>query len=235
MIRVLIAIVALGLGATAAPAQTSTYNALSTTGSSGSFTRGPAHFMQVVTLNVPNNQMSFVREISINVNWNYTGMGQSPAQSAFFNFYSSADQSPGASQVLNLNNFLGEAGYVVETRANGNYTLTFANIPFAVPKTFALDIYLLDEDFNDYSTELKPIFTTGTPTVGSNTGVVYLDNNLDANYTGADRTQFNAAGQPGGTLLTNIPVAMKTVPVPEPTLVGLGLVLVGGMMVRRRR
>ncbi|MGL4423468.1 MAG: hypothetical protein ACRCZF_22620, partial [Gemmataceae bacterium] len=102
-------------------------------------------------------------------------------------------------------------------------------------KTFALDIYLLDEDFNDYSTELKPIFTTGTPTVGSNTGVVYLDNNLDANYTGADRTQFNAAGQSGGTLLTNIPVAMKTVPVPEPTLVGLGLVLVGGMMVRRRR
>ena len=76
--------------------------------------------------------------------------------------------------------------------ASGNFTYTFTlNSPLTLPSNvLGVEISLLNDTFDAFSTDMNGRFTTAAPTVGTSPGFVWSDVNQDGVFPGSEQTRF---------------------------------------------
>lgn len=212
-------------------AQTTYYNSATTTANPQT---GAEHFLEQLSFAGGGSNYTLT---AFTLGVNYADATQDSV--AVLQFYTGVDTSSTSANILATATSLGSVGGTLAAPGtNGNYTFTFTlNTPinFGNVSGLAVEVFLETADQASYATGiLNGRFTASAPTIGSSTGFVYNDANLDSVFTGAEKTTF-------GLAQANIRLALTgnvTAAVPEPNtwaMVGVGLVGASALAARHRR
>lgn len=218
--------------AASAPAQV-VYDSNSTAANDGNFATAVPHYLQVVTLALPNGPTTINAFPIFGLRWN-TNPGVN--QLLTLNFWTGIDSNPGSTNVLAPATLAGTITFNLPAQAVGSYNYSLTGVNVTVPSnTFALEILMLDSTGTNLSTNLGGRLSTGTPVLGSNDGFIFSD--TDGILAGSERIQIN--GNSGNPAPTNyrMQIDATTVAVPEPAGVAfaVGGVLTALLAFRRRR
>ena len=194
---------------------------------------GVSDYLQVLTLPQGGGTYSLS---SFTVGVNFTS--GTTDQGVIVYLYSGVDTSPTSADALANATLLGGTGLSGTLVANGpgSFTYTF---PITSPFTFTIstgtigvETLLLDNTFQNYSTDANSRFSTTLPTTGSALSQVYFNPNEDSTFPGADQTAFGQSAAYNRFALTG------TFAVPEPgtwAMIAIGVVFFAGHALRRRR
>jgi hypothetical protein len=191
-----------------------------------------ASYAQQVTVAGPDESYS-ITSMTLGINWYNISAG---TQDLFLDFYTGASTSPTATDDFSSANFIVEKGLGIGAPgANGGYvyTLNFTT-PVLVPSnTFDIASSMTNSAGTAYSTAIGGILSSGTPSVGSDPGFVWVDSNEDGTFAGSEQST-TAGGGTTANFYTSI--TATAIPVPEPIGAAAILGIAGlGLSGRRRR
>lgn len=236
MRRKQLAFLLLAAGALAAPSAApavTLYDANATVGSVGGFFDVVPAYMQQVTVAGPPGAYEIDKFTLFGLRVN--AVTPAAGSAVVFQFYTGADLGAGSADALATATLVdGVVLGLPGSLAIGSYNVASpAGLGINVPSnTFAMEVLFLDPTLTSYDTSFGGRYSTGTPSIGSSTGFVWVDSNLDGVYTGAEQVQSGTPPAP-----TNIRMVFEGKLVPEPStllLGGVGLLGLAIVACRRR-
>lgn len=209
------------------------YDSVTTTGSDGNFSTAVPHYLQVVTLALPNGPVNVTGLPQLGIRWNATPAAN---QLLTLNFWTGIDTSPGASNVLGTATLAGTISFPLAPLAVGSYFYSINGLNVNLPSSsFAVEVAFFDDTGTALSTALGGRLSTGSPVAGSNDGFVYSD--FDGTFEGSERVQINGlSGNPAPTnYRMQITAAAVAVPEPGGVAFAVGALVTGWIAYRRRK
>lgn len=190
--------------ALASAQQTQSATLFNATGSPAA-TEPTVHYLQQITLPAPNEFYIITGFSSLGL---ATSQPDGPRCQAVINFYTDLDLSPGSTDVLAGATLIGSQVYNVYLPVSPAVIGINFDTPFVAPRTFAVEIALLNEEQSAYSDLFQGRFTLTNPTVGTSPGYVWSDVDRDNHFFGAEQTTF-------GSAVANIRMTVVGVPGPR--------------------
>lgn len=205
------------------------YNSETTIGNDGNFSRAVPGFMQVLTLSTPDVPQMIEKFDLMGVRYNAEVTEGSSAMTVVF--YANVDESPSSVDALMNATYLGQATFPLPAGTIGSFLMSDLPINVSIPgNKVGVAVYMTNAAGTDYNFDLAGRMTTGAPSVGSNDGYMYYDQNTDTVFSGSERFR-----EIGLTSQTEVPTNMRVVVsalVPEPTTIALLCPI--ALMLRRR-
>lgn len=186
-------------------------------------------YLQQITLAGPNTSYAIDNFTIFGIRYNANAPGV-----LILNFWTGLDLGGGAIDALAPATLVGQVGYNLPAAPVGSYNFFLPGVNVNVPSsTFGVEVILANVTATAYSTAHGGRFSSGAPLLGTNPGFVWIDNNLDGLYAGAEQAQLGNPPAP-----TNIRMVIDARLVPEPStlaLFGTAFVGIAGIVWRRRQ